>query len=92
MTKNEQHQHEHGILQEMKLKLYSKLSVVNNLSEIYGYYSKETQDKIDELTESVIDYNVYSRYVYAGQGFYSYCELIDRNQKTLKLVFEFSFQ
>lgn len=82
---------EYTALQELKYKLYDKLKNVNKLAEVYGYYNKETQDAIDELTEKVVDYNIYSRLVYNGQGFYNRCELIDRNERTLKLVFEYSY-
>lgn len=82
---------EYTALQEMKYKLYDKLTAVNKNAEVYGYYNKETQDAIDDLTEKVLDYNIYSRCVYNGQGFYNRCELIDRNERTLKLIFEYSY-
>lgn len=82
---------EYQALQELKYKLYEQLTAVNKLAEVYGYYNKETQDAIDNLTEKVLDYNIYSRCVYNGQGFYNRCELIDRNERTLKLVFEYIY-
>ena len=82
---------EYTALQELKYKLYDKLKAVNSLAGVYGYYNKETQNAIDELTEKVLDYNIYSRLVYNGQGFYNRCELIDRNEKTLKIIFEYSY-
>ena len=82
---------EYTALQELKYKLYDKLKAVNSLAGVYGYYNKETQNAIGELTEKVLDYNIYSRFVYNGQGFYNRCELIDRNEKTLKIIFEYSY-